>query len=196
MQLLGWAASAIGSAIIGVVLAVLFQDRVADVAAQVLGPMASIGRGRRISGTWFTYWIVVPEATSSSSAKRPSPEIAVIQLRRVGSRVVGIDRHKRRRYVISATLRSGMFLTGTWHDTSNNRYQWGGFQICWDVEGTGMVGKFIGKDSRNHVNHGIWLWARNPNDLPALAEWSAKEGGYKFDYIKVRDSIRRTLSCA
>jgi hypothetical protein len=194
MQVVVWIGSTVGGAIITLLLTVLFQDKVVDLMARALSITAIAGRGRVISGTWFTYWGIVPESTSSATAIRPSTEIAAIRLRRVGDRVIGSDATKGRNYVVSATLRDGKFLTGTWHDFSNSRYQWGGFQLCWDDEGSGMVGKFVGKDSRNHINHGVWLWARRAESLRDLASWAADAGGYEFDTQAFTEGIKEALA--
>lgn len=199
MQWLAWSAGIVFSAFLGVVFTVLLQDQVSDMVARILRVIASPNRGRRISGEWFTYWGIVSEPGSSSSAARPSTEVASIRLRRVGERVIGSDRAKGNEYVISATLQAGQFLTGTWHDSSNGRYQWGGFQLCWGDDGSGMVGKFVGKDSQNHINHGIWLWARNVEDLPRLADWAATSGGYQFEsalFIRALNSALEDISIA
>lgn len=125
MQWLLWAAGIVIGALAGIVFTVLLQDQVADFFAWILRTIGSPKRGRRISGEWFTYWSIVSEAGSSSSAIRPSTDIAIIRLRRISDRVIGSDLAKGNDYVISATLHDAQYLTGTWHDTSNGRYQWG-----------------------------------------------------------------------
>lgn len=68
----------------------------------------------------------------------------------------------------------------------------GGFQLYWSDDGHGMVGKFVGKDSQNHINHGIWIWARDMDALSDLAYWAATAGGYEFDsakFIEVLNSV-------
>jgi hypothetical protein len=194
VQIVVWIVSAIASAFIGLLLTVLFQDAITDTLALLLRPLVPLRRGRDISGKWITYWSVVPEAASSSTAARPSTEITVIRLRRIGNRIIGTDATKKRHYAISARLQDGKFLTGIWRDYSNGRYQWGGFQLCWRDSGSGMVGKFIGKDSQNHINHGLWFWSRPESDLAALVTWADKEGRYEFDVTAFKRGIKTALS--
>jgi len=57
-----------------------------------------------------------------------------------------------------------------------------------------MVGKFVGKDSRNHINHGVWLWARRAERLHDLASWAADAGGYEFDTQAFTEGINEALA--
>ncbi|WP_405808095.1 hypothetical protein OG729_24380 [Streptomyces sp. NBC_00210] len=117
--------------------------------------------------------------------------ITTFMLKRLQSRVTGLDVDQAASGII-ATLKDATFLTGTWYDHSGERYQWGAFQLCWDDDGKGMIGKFTGKDSQNHINHGVWLWARQAEDLLRLAE-IAHQQGYQFDLALFQAGIRAAL---
>ena len=52
-----------------------------------------------------------------------------------------------------------------------------------------MVGKFAGKDSHNHINHGIWLWARTEGGLYSIADWAATNGGYVSDASELKSRL-------
>ena len=176
-----WIVGALGSAFVGLVLTILFQDRISVVLVKILRGFWSDGGKRTVSGDWYTYYTATPEVATSPTAAIPSGAIEIIRLRQIGSRVAGANVMKSRDYAIIAVLRDGSYLTGTWRDLSEGRYHWGGFQLWWLDSGRGMVGKFVGKDSRNHINHGMWLWARSEVGLHKLAEWAATKGGYTFD---------------
>lgn len=188
---MGWMVGAIGSGLVGVVLASLFQDRLATAFARAAGRLRG-PHEREIAGRWFAYWSLIPEQTSSATARQPSSVINVFVVSRWGNRVTGRDL-TRKDNTITGILVDGTILTGTWRDTSSDRYQWGAFQMCWDGDGSGMIGKFVGKDSRNHVNHGIWIWARRAEDLKELAESAVSELGYRLNLDVARASIDSAL---
>jgi hypothetical protein len=48
-----------------------------------------------------------------------------------------------------------------------------------------MKGKFLGNDSNSHINHGVWIWAREAEQLLSLAEKMHHEG-YDFQIAEVR----------
>jgi len=186
MTYLLWVVGIIAGAFLGLVFTILMQDRISILIARALGGLYIYDSSRSISGDWYTYYVVLADRTTSVSAKIPSKSIEIIRLRRVGSRVTGVNVRESRDYIILGTLRDGSYFTGTWRDVSRDRYHWGGFQLWWLDSGQGMVGKFVGKDSRNHVNHGIWLWCRSEEGLYNLADWAASRGGYRVDaaYLK------------
>lgn len=103
--------------------------------------------------------------------------------------------------MILGTLQAEFYLTGTWRDLSEDGYHWGAFQLWWHPNARGMVGKFAGKGSDNHIDHGIWLWVRDsqkPDDkqrLYDLVNWAAdkEKGGYLLDAAGVRQELRRLL---
>lgn len=198
MGVLVWSFSTLLSALIGVVLTVLFQDRISEMAIRVSGSLLTASRTRSISGKWYTYWEIIPDPGTSSTASSPHNGIDIIQFRRVGNRVVGKDQAKGYTYAISAALASEAFLTGTWQDFTRNQHQWGSFQMYWEDSGWAMVGKFLGKDRNNHVNHGVWLWAREPEELPGLASWAKEVAGYDFDLQRfamgIKDGLARLSS--
>lgn len=189
MQLILWIAGAIGSAFIGMLVTMFFQERVSVAVAGVLGRIGLPTEGRNVSGVWYTYWYVVREDASSDTAAQPSPIVGVFRLRKIGNRVVGVDSMKKQDFAVSASIRDRKFLTGTWHNYTQDRYHWGAFQLCWNDSGDGMVGKFVGKDSANHVNHGVWIWARHEANLESLAEWTYNKAGYEFDLDKFRQGV-------
>jgi hypothetical protein len=95
--------------------------------------------------------------------------------------------------VIPGTLRDNSYFTGTWQDLSGDRYHWGAFQLWWhSKEERGMVGKFVGKGSDNHIDHGIWLWARDERKLCDLADWAVSKG-YSLDTVSVRAELGSLL---
>lgn len=177
-------------AVISLVLTVLLEDQVADIFAGFLRLIGSPHQRRQLTGQWFTYWGLISEPGSSPTATRPSDEVAIIQLRQIGDRVIGSDELRGGEYVINATLQDGVFITGLWHDYAGGKYQLGGFQLFMD--NGKMIGKFIGRDSRNHINHGIWLWARSGESLLSLVD-EALEAGYVFDAAAYKDRIRHDL---
>lgn len=188
-----WFVGAIGSALIGLLLTILFQDRIATLLAKIPGGIR-IGEGHRsITGNWFTYFVVIPDRTTSVTAAMPSGAVGVIRLTQVGSRVSGTNNLRSPDYVILGVFRDDCYLTGTWRDLSEGRYHWGGFQLWFLDNGLGMAGKFVGKDSRNHINHGIWLWARSEKGLYSLADWAASEGGYSFELVEFKKGLDAAL---
>lgn len=188
---MGWVFGAISSGLVSVVLASLFQERLTKLLARVISRLRRPHK-REIAGQWFAYWSLIPEQTSSATARLPSSVINVFVVSRWGSRVTGKD-PIRKGSTIAGTLVDNTILTGTWRDTSGDRYQWGSFQMCWSSGGSGMVGKFVGKDSRNHINHGIWIWARRAEDLKDLAESAVSQMGYELNLDVTRESIDSAL---
>jgi len=179
MAALVWVASAIASAFLGLLLTILFQDRVEVVLAKLLRGL-SVGEARRsFSGDWCTYYEVAP-GSAPTLASSPTADVEMIRLKQIGSRVTGTSAYKNGDFVILAALRDGSTLTGEWRNFSDGSYHWGAFQILWLDNGLGMVGKFVGKDSAGHVNHGLWLWARNADRVRKVAEWAATQGGIRL----------------
>ncbi|GLP67357.1 MULTISPECIES: hypothetical protein [unclassified Streptomyces] len=177
MGVLQWVAVGIAGWLLTAVLTALFQDQITEILARIVTRVRVPGRD--VAGKWETYWGVVAEPGSSPTAREISNVIITFDLKRFRDQVTGRDLNNASSQV-KATLIDTTFMTGTWKDNSGERYQWGAFQLHWDGEGNGLIGKFTGKDSRNHINHGIWLWARRDADLPNLAR-EAKRLGYKFD---------------
>ncbi|MCI3277020.1 hypothetical protein [Streptomyces cylindrosporus] len=177
-------------AVVGLVITVLFEDQLKNTAAHLIGRIRR--PNREIAGKWATYWGVTSDPTSSPTARETTTTIVTFDLKRLLTRVTGRD-IERATSGIEASLKDATFLTGTWWDHTGERYQWGAFQLWWSPDGQGMIGKFIGKDSRNHINHGIWLWARDKYDLPKLAE-KANNRGYPFDDLDAfLEGIRTAL---
>ena len=193
MPVLIWMGGALGSAVIGLLLTLIFQDKVSVFLAKSSRGFWAGGGSRTVSGRWYTYYAATPEVATSPTAAVPSGSIEIIRLRQIGNRIAGANESKSRDYVIVAILRDGSYLTGTWRDFSEGRYHWGGFQLWWLDSGKGMVGKFVGKDSRNHINHGMWLWARSEYGLYHLAEWAAAKGGYIFDITAFKCGLDAAL---
>jgi hypothetical protein len=131
---------------------------------------------------------------TSRSAAMPSGSVEIIRLKQVGTHVSGTNDLKSRNYLILAVLRDRCYLTGTWRDLSEGRYHWGGFQLWLLDNGRGMAGKFVGKDSKNHINHGIWLWAHTEQGLYELADWAASKGGYSFDLARFKHGLDVALN--
>jgi hypothetical protein len=178
MSLLIWTVGAIVSAFIGVLLTVLFQDRISEGLLRTMRGFSSDGGRRTLAGEWYTFYCVSPERGTSPSASAAKGAVEIIRLRQVGSRVAGANSERTRNYTISAVLQADYCLTGTWRNFIDGRYNWGAFQLCWLDNGQGLVGKFAGKDSSNHINHGLWLWARTQDGLYSIANWTATIGGY------------------
>jgi hypothetical protein len=193
MSYLLWAIGVVAGAFLGLIFTILLQDKIAIILVKVLRIWVYEGE-RAISGKWYTYYVIIPDRATSASAKIPSGAVEVIRLRRAGSRVTGSNVRASRDYIILGVLRDGCYLTGTWRDLSEDRYHWGGFQLWWLDSGAGMVGKFVGKDSKNHINHGIWLWSRTEGGLYNLIDWAAGKGGYKFDSAKFRTELDYALA--
>jgi hypothetical protein len=128
--------------------------------------------------------------TACSAAASCSPAVTV------GKRVSGTNDLKSRDYLILAVLRDGCYLTGTRRDLSEGRYHWGGFQLWLLDNGRGMIGKFVGKDSHNHINRGIWLWAHDVQGLYTLADWAASKGGYSFDLSEFKQGLNGALAAS
>jgi hypothetical protein len=194
MHALIWAGGTVASCLMGLVLTTLAQDKVALMLAKLTRGIEFTGRGRDISGNWYTYYAVIPESTTSPSGATPSGSIEIIHLRKIAKRVFGVTVASSRDYRISGIFQDGKYFTGTWRDSSRGRYHWGGFQLCWLDNGRGMVGKFIGKDSENHVNHGIWLWTRDEADLIKLLHWAGARGGYSFSKESMSKGLRSALA--
>ena len=126
MSLLLWIAGAIVSAFIGVLLTVLFQDRVSVVLVKILRGFWGDGGRRTLSGDWYTFYSVSPESGTSLSASSTKGSVEIIRLRNVGSRVAGVNAIKSRNYIIWAVLKDSSCLTGTWRNSIDGRYNWGG----------------------------------------------------------------------
>lgn len=194
MALLLWAIGIVAGAFIGLIFTTLLQDQIAIIFVRLLRGLWIYEGQRSISGSWYTYYAIIPDHATSASAKKPSGAIEVIRLRRVGSRVTGSNNRASRDYIILGVLRDGCYLTGTWRDLSADRYHWGGFQLWWLNDGAGMVGKFVGKDSKNHINHGIWLWSRAEYGLDNLVDWAADTGGYRINSEQLKSELHAALA--
>ncbi|MFF7566643.1 hypothetical protein ACFZB4_42640 [Streptomyces pseudovenezuelae] len=191
MGVLQWVAVGIAGWLLTAVLTALFQDQITELLARAVTRVRP--PGREVAGIWKTYWGVVPDDEGSSlTARQPSNVIVTFDLKRFRGQVTGRDT-KHASSQIKATLIDKTFVTGTWKDDSGDRYQWGAFQLHWDSDGNGMIGKFTGKDSRNHINHGIWLWARDKNRLLDLARAAARQG-YEFNLQEFEIGIQAALN--
>lgn len=56
-----------------------------------------------------------------------------------------------------------------------------------------MAGKFVGKDSQNHINHGIWLWGRTEKDLHEMVARAVKLG-YASDAVALTERLYAALT--
>jgi hypothetical protein len=173
-------------ALLSLLVTVLLSDAAESAFVRLLGPWAS-RRGRDISGPWFTIYLVTRDRHSSPSATWRGKKVEEIRLYKIGSHVVGRS-PTNKRYGLRARLEEGI-LTGTWEHFLDGSDYWGSFQLLWGRTGNTMGGKFLGMDSANHINHGIWLWARKPEQLLPLAERMNERFGYDFDV----DEVRRIL---
>ena len=193
MSVLLWVIGAIASAFLGLLFTLLFQDQISLILVRILRGFWVGGERRTVSGDWYTYYSVSPERGTSVSAAAPNDAVVVVRLRHLGNRVAGMSVTKHRDYTIIGTLQDRSVLTGTWCDYLGGRYSWGALQLWWLSNGRGMVGKFVGKDAQNHINHGIWLWARTRDELYALADWAASNGGYILDSTDLKRRIDMAL---
>jgi hypothetical protein len=182
MSLLVWIVGAIVSALIGLILTVLFQDQVSIALVKVFRGVG-IDHGRSsLSGNWYSYYYLIVEKGTSESAKKHSHAVLTIRLRQVGNRVAGTGTGKSHNYSALATFEDSC-LTGKWRNAIEGRYSRGTFQLYCHSNGRWMTGKFSGQDSENHINHGVWLWMRRQDDpetltddLTAYAQWSFDKG--------------------
>ena len=147
--------------------------------------------GRALSGNWYSHYVVFPEKGTSSSAEEQKYTILEIQLSQAGSEVAGTGTGKSENYFISATIQES-YLTGTWQNAIDERHSWGAFQLARHDNSRWMIGKFVGKDSDSHINHGIWLWARKKEELYAAARWADKKG-YIPDNIQLNAWLNAAL---
>jgi hypothetical protein len=190
-SLLLWAAGAVVSAFIGLLLTVLFQDRVSRALARVFPGSWFDGGDRDVSGVWWSYYAVSLDQEASSTA----PEaILTIRLRQLGRRVIGTGVESSRDYFAQATFRDP-YLTGTWRNYIDERYSWGAFQLFLLNDNRLMLGKFVGKNSQNFITDGIWLWAKSEHGLHDAARYAASRG-YLFDVAKLKALLPTELGRA
>lgn len=189
MPLLLWVAGAIAAAFVGLVLTLLFEDQVSVILVKTLHGFWINNGHRNLSGTWYSYYSVSPEWGTSPSAAASNDGILVIRLRQIGNKVAGTSLS--RNYFISASVQDS-YLTGTWRNTLGGRYDWGAFQLWWP-SGQIMAGKFVGRDSRNYINHGIWLWARTEKELNNIKLVTLAAD---FGYVSDIDALRVRLGAA
>ena len=187
MSLLLWLAGAVASAFIGLLLTILFQDQISSAVISALQGFQTGDGHRTLSGDWYSYYVIFPEKGTSSTARTARDTLRIIRLRQVGTRVAGRGIGKGRNYFTLAIFQEP-YLTGTWRNSINGRRSWGAFQLFSHDSSDWMVGKFVGKDSKAHVNHGIWLWARESNELYAAADWAGEEG-YVPDIAELKERL-------
>ena len=187
MVILLWIVTAIASAFIGLLVTVLFQDQASVLLVKTLQGFRGGNNGRTLSGVWYSYYYIFPESGTSPTARIPSTTIITVRLRQVGNHVAGTGVGSSVNYSTLAILQDP-YLTGSWRNLTEGHYSWGAFQLSWHTNNKWMIGKFVGKDSYNHINHGIWLWVREREELPALADW-AKKSGYSRNISEVHECL-------
>lgn len=190
MSLLLWTAGAVFSALVGLLITVLFQDRVSVALLKVLRGFRVDRNNRNLSGKWYSYFYIAPESGQSRTAAAMN-RILTIRLRQVGTRVAGTGTENSRNYFALATFREP-YLTGTWRNSIDGRNSWGAFQLLCHDNGRWMAGKFVGKDSGGHINHGLWLWAQTADELYQVVEWAA-ERKYVSNATKFRTRLNAVL---
>jgi len=198
MSLFLWIVGVIVSAFAGLLITVLFQDQISVALVRAHRGFRSNRSSRNLSGNWYSYFVVTSERGASDSALAMS-RILTIRLRQVGDKVAGVGVEMSRNYSAMATFQHN-YLTGTWQNAIDGRYSWGAFQLHCHSNGDWMAGKFVGKDSNNHINHGIWLWAKGKGKdkgkegLENAAEW-AKGKGYisnkKEFSVRLENAMRK-----
>lgn len=192
MSLMLWVAGAVASALVGLMITILFQDRISAILVRAVPGFWITTNRRSLSGIWYSYYAVSPEHGTSFTAA-PADAVLLIRLRQIGSRVAGTSARESRNYAISAALQGDFYLTGTWRNFTGGRYDWGAFQLYWPSGSTGMAGKFVGKDSQNHINHGIWLWGRTEKDLHEMVARAVKLG-YASDAVALTERLYAALT--
>lgn len=173
-------------AVIGVITDTLLRDWIESVVVRL--PAGLVVRPRRadIRGTWFTLWLVSPEGPNAQPLR--SRGVQEIKLSQLGNQVIGRGEDKEH-YRIRATL-DHRVLTGTWENPYKGSDYDGSLQLIWDAEGKWILGKFLGKSRNNHINHGVWLWAREREELLPLARYMIR-AGYKFELEQVKRILAR-----
>jgi len=195
MTLLLWIAGAIASAFVGLVISTLFQDRISLTLAKTLHFSMHRRGDRALPGDWYTYYEVYedkkPPGVKEKSCSEPSIfGVEVIRLKRIGSGYIGSSALTNRIFVLNGTFEEGIF-TGIWRNYTD-RYDWGSFQLRWLPNG--MVGKFLGRNSKNYVNHGIWLWSQTPDGLPEVLNKALVKDGYPIDKPNIGKRLDEALA--
>ena len=167
----------VAGAVLGLLLQVFFQDSLGSLAIRVFGPLSPATRSRELSGVWHAYYEVLKDGARPVAAGSPLQDDNIEQVRfsHVGRHFVGRNLKDSRQYFMRLRLEDACFLTGTWRDYSAGRYHFGGVQLWWHYNGKHLAGKFIGRDRNNDINYGIWVFARDKNELQGLVDdWRAK----------------------
>ncbi len=174
-------AGAILGAIASVVAAVFFTETIEDLATRAFGPFARSVDGRRLKGSWISYYEVHRKEEKPPAPKAPllDRNLSEIEFRRFGRTVVGGNNSGPRRYSLRLKLRDNAILTGTWKELSTaepyQRYHFGGVQFVWSFDGRSIVGRFVGRDRNNHVNHGYWILVIDEDDLRPIVDEFRRE---------------------
>ena len=165
MAVLIWFLGAIGSAFIGILLTVLFQDQAKVVLATRISRFRK-SQKRGVEGDWKATFYVVRD-------KEAVAYVETIRLRRALGIVVGnITPHEQnypalRAQETSRPLRlrgeigEAFFLTGLWfHPLDTHRFS-GSFQLLIEPDGHEMRGKWVGfSSSLGTIDSGEWVFER------------------------------------
>ncbi len=176
MSLLIWIASATGSALIGLLLSLLFGDslkRGVFAAASKLSLRQSDG----LDGLWLaTFYFPNPESGGEIEY------VEVVELQEqfglVTGRIVPDPRNHtlikgveaRRPVRLRGQLKDNNYLTGIWLHPRRRAHYHGSFQLIVYPSGDEMDGQWIGfSRSKNQVLSGRWHWQRAGDQSGRLA---------------------------
>ena len=165
MEVLIWLLGAIGSAFIGILLTILFQDQAKVVLATRISRLRKTQK-RGIEGVWKATFYVV-------RGKEAVAYVETIRLRHALGIVVGnITPHKQNYPALRAQetrlplrlrgeIGETFYLTGLWfHPLDTHRFS-GSFQLLIDPDGHEMRGKWVGFSSTlGAIDSGEWVFER------------------------------------
>ena len=142
----------VGGLVLQVLAEVVLEDPLSNVVARVLGSRSR--RPNKISGLWRArYNLAVDGDPAKSHGFTEWEHLSVRQFRNhVWASSSGRPR-------AAGKIVDGVF-TGVWYDRRDNRRHHGAVQFVVHIQGDRLIGKYVGVDSDNRVNHGEWFWER------------------------------------
>lgn len=168
MGLVAWMVSAVGSAVVGLVLSLLFGDAL-KTATYALLSKRSLHNDDGLSGVWIATFYY-PDAVTG--VVTPFTEAIRLEERlgMVTGRIVPHERNHERLTEAKAKnpvrirgqLKDNRYLTGIWLHPSRHAHYHGSFQLIVDPLGDEMHGQWIGfSRTKNEVLANRWDWVRH-----------------------------------
>jgi hypothetical protein len=141
---------------------VVLQEPIQAVAARLLGGVGPL-HSPNLGGYWYSDYSFV-----SSRTRQRVHTTQLMFFRQFGPYVVGkcIWSNGAHRHFVTGSTRGHVF-TGRWRNVADGAKHHGVLQLLIDPDGTHLHGKWLGYDSRNHIQQADWRFTLASRDVKA-----------------------------